>query len=144
LEGLLRFKVPQNIDMQDRIVGPLTVLQFIYAVLGFSATYGLFMKVPSPFNFFLAVPVGLFTLAVVFVKINEQPFLKFVSYILTFLSLPKRRIWQQINDVGVKVQINHLRKDNKPDLDALVSHEDISALASKVDASRQSYFPAKK
>ena len=35
----MRYKVPQNIDMEDRIVGPLTMVQFVIVMIGGMIVY---------------------------------------------------------------------------------------------------------
>ena len=67
----MRYKVPQNIDMQDRILGPLTMVQFIYAVVGGGFCYAIYMSpIPKPYSFILIVPVALLVLALDFLKIK--------------------------------------------------------------------------
>jgi len=134
LEGILRFKVPQNIDMPDRIVGPLTMAQFIYAVIGGGIAYAIYSKVPAPFGTVLALPIALFTAACTFVKIQEQPFLKFLMHFLAFASTPQRRVWKQASDASVKVEIIHKVKETNPLLQNQPSKSDISDLAGKIDS----------
>lgn len=92
----MQFKVPQNIDMADRIVGPLTLVQFLYLLLGGIVVYFLFTTVsPVSFGIFLltAVPIILFTLALTFLKIQDQPFGKFVRSFTLYMTRPKARVW---------------------------------------------------
>jgi hypothetical protein len=92
----VQFKVPQNIDMADRIVGPLTLIQFLYLLVGGIVIYFLFTTI-APVNslLFLALagPLGLFTFALAFLKIQDQPFPKFVVAFFVFLFRPKARVW---------------------------------------------------
>ena len=105
LGGVLRFKVPQNIDMQDRIVGPLTMIQFVYAVIGAGIAYALYSKLPAPLGLITAVPIVLFTAAVDFLKVNERPFLDFFFSAIAFASSPKQRLWHQGGDSSLQVEI---------------------------------------
>ncbi len=94
----MQFKVPQNIDMADRIVGPLTLVQFLYLLLGGIIVYILF-SIIAPVNgtlfLVLAGPVALFTLALTFLRIQDQPFPKFVAAFFIFLVKPKLRVWHR-------------------------------------------------
>lgn len=91
----MQFKVPQNIDMQDRILGPLTLFQLLYLLIGFLVAYGL-LRSGSIIGFiFIGVPVGVLTLALAFVKINDQPFSRFLWASLTFMLKPKMRLWHK-------------------------------------------------
>lgn len=93
----MQFKVPQNIDMQDRIIGPLTLSQFFYLLFGAIIIYILFthlMPAGLGFIFFvLAVPVGAISFSLAFVKINDRPFSNFLISGLNFLLRPRQRVW---------------------------------------------------
>ncbi len=92
----MQFKVPQNIDMADRIVGPLTLVQFLYVLVGGIIVYFLLVTIaPISSLLFLATagPVTLFTLALAFLKIQDQPFPRFVGAFFMFLRRPKVRVW---------------------------------------------------
>jgi hypothetical protein len=94
----MQFKVPQNIDMEDRIIGPLTLTQFFYLLFGGLVVYVLFTKLiaVSAFLFWiLALPIGLFSFAMAFVKVQDQPFPSFILAGLKFLTQPRSRVWQR-------------------------------------------------
>lgn len=91
----MQFKVPQNIDMQDRILGPLTLFQLLYLLIGFLVAYGL-LRSGSLIGFiFIGIPVGVLTLALAFIKINDQPFSRFVGASIMFMLKPKMRLWHK-------------------------------------------------
>lgn len=93
----MQFKVPQNIDMEDKIVGPLTLIQFLYILGGGVIDYLLYMALgSSSFIFWLfAIPIALVALALAFLKIQDQPLLYFIKAGLIYLQNPKKRIWQR-------------------------------------------------
>lgn len=136
LGGNTRFKVPQNIDMQDRILGPLTMVQFLYSVVGLGSCYGIYMSaIPKPFSFILIVPVALLTGAMVFLKINERPFLDFVISVLEFSAIPRQRIWHHANVPDLKVEIvEHVERAPVQTTKAKsYSREEIEAVAHALD-----------
>jgi len=100
----MQFKVPQNIDMEDRIIGPLTLTQFFYLLFGGVIIYILFGKlVLTGYNFLfwiLAIPIGTFSFAMAFVKIQDRPFPSFFFAFLKYLTTPRARVWQ--HDTSVK------------------------------------------
>ncbi len=116
----MQFKVPQNIDMADRIVGPLTLVQFLYLLIGGIVVYFLFTLFGSinP-TFFLATggPVALFVLALAFLKIQDQPFPKFVGAFLVYLTRPKMRVWYK-EGLDPALIITPDIKADKPELQA--------------------------
>jgi hypothetical protein len=94
----LQFKVPQNIDMQDKIIGPLTMAQFLYVLIGGLIDYVLLQTLlnTAPGLFFaFAIPIALFALAMAFLKINDIPFPRFIQAAILFIMSPKRRVWHK-------------------------------------------------
>lgn len=90
-----QFKVPQNIDLEDRIFGPLTLKQFIYLMSGGMIIYASF-EIFEPFLFWIiALPTALLTLSLTFVKIQDQPFAKFLTSAAFFMVKPKKRKWHK-------------------------------------------------
>jgi len=92
----MQFKVPQNIDLEDKIVGPLTLIQFLYIISGGIIVYLLFLTLGSTFFFWvLAIPVAAVAISLAFLKIQDQPLSHFIKAGLMYLSRPKVRIWQR-------------------------------------------------
>lgn len=91
----MQFKVPQNIDMQDRILGPLTLFQLLYLLIGFLVTYSLFRSGSILGFIFIGIPVAVLTLALAFIKINDQPFHRFLLSMILFVFRPKLRLWHK-------------------------------------------------
>ncbi len=92
---MMQFVVPQFIDVEDKILGPLTVRQFIL-ILVWGIMSFLMFKI---FSFITFIFVVIFWSAVVFllafVKINGRPFHYLVLSIVQSLHLPKLRIWRK-------------------------------------------------
>ncbi|MBI2589855.1 PrgI family protein [Candidatus Berkelbacteria bacterium] len=91
----MRYRVPQNIDMEDRIIGPLTMAQFVYLMLGGMIIYVSYLLFIPPVFFAIAFGVGILTLSMTFLKIQDQPFPKFIAATLLYLVKPKQRTWQK-------------------------------------------------
>jgi len=107
-----RYLVPQYIDMVDKIVGPLTLVQFLYVLAGGILCY-LFWTI---FNGYLAWPlsiiVGAFFLAMAFLKINDQPFPKMILAGILYFLKPRERVWKKIDELEeIKVEDKHLKQE---------------------------------
>ncbi len=89
------FNVPQFIDVEDRIVGPITVRQFLTMMGGGVVVVALYRLVP--FNFFLGLGglIVLVTTAFAFVRINGQPLHLFLVNITQTINRPRLRIWKK-------------------------------------------------
>lgn len=109
--------------MADRIVGSLTLVQFLYLLTGGIIIYLLFNTVaPSNAMLFtlLAFPIGLFSFALAFLKIQDQPFPKFVVALIAYMRQPKQRIWHKDGIDGALT----ITPDTKPK-DTTVTHKTI-------------------
>ncbi len=114
----MQFKVPQNIDMQDKIIGPLTLTQFFYLLFGGIIIYILFTKLAiTGYSFIfwiLAIPLGLISFALAFVKIQDQPFPTFAMSLVKFIQLPRMRVWQHYTaPVAKNPTVAKTKKDEK-------------------------------
>jgi hypothetical protein len=97
-----QFTVPQFIDVEDKIIGPVTVRQFVILLVA-----GLFLFLEfklSDFVLFivLAVPTAIVFGTFAFAKINGAPFHYFVlNFVKTFRN-PDLRLWRQMAEAEVK------------------------------------------
>ena len=96
----MQFKVPQFIDMEDKIVGPLTLKQFAYILGagGFSFLLWTFIPIKIIAVIFI-IPVGGFFLALAFVKINDRPFMDTVESAFSYYTNSKIYTWRQPTNI---------------------------------------------
>jgi len=133
----LQFKVPQNIDMQDRILGPLTMVQFVYAVVGFGTCYAIFSSLPRPLSYFLIAPIALFVICLDFIKVNERPFLDFFISAIEYASTPKKRFWHQSLGSNLDIEIYHVEKSNEQNVQHKnISQSQMDSFAKRADSSQ--------
>jgi len=93
----MQYAIPQFIEVEDKVIGPLTTKQFLYLVAG-----GVFLLIAwSLADISLFILLAILTAAVVvpfaFVKINGRPFEVFLFAFIKFYTRPKLRLW--IKDV---------------------------------------------
>lgn len=88
-----QFTVPQFLDVESKIIGPLTTRQFLI-ILAVSVIGGISYKI-FDFSLFLTIAVILFILMVAFafVKINGRPFHLFLLNIIQTVRRPGIRVW---------------------------------------------------
>jgi hypothetical protein len=92
----MQYKVPQNIDQEDKILGPLTFVQFIYVLVGGAVLLLLFTIFDFTLFLLVAVPITILTLCFALVKIQDQPFSRIFFAFLIYIFQPKRRTWKDI------------------------------------------------
>lgn len=88
-----QYKVPQKIDLPDRIIGPLTLIQFGYLLIGGMIAFTIFKTGSIVLIILVAAPIVLLALALAFVKVQNQPFGKFIFNLISFGLSPKTRVW---------------------------------------------------
>lgn len=92
----MQFAVPQFTDVEDKLIGPLTLKQFLFllaiggVVLMFYSLLGL-----SLFFFVFAIPVALVGLGLAFGKFNGRELYTYIPAFLSFLSRPQARIFKR-------------------------------------------------
>ena len=101
-----QFTVPQFIEVEDKIIGPITVRQFIIILAGALLIFINFQIFDLGKWFFIfSVPEAFTFLVFAFYRINGRPFHFFVLNIMQTLKRPRLRIWnykyQELNDIEI-------------------------------------------
>ena len=99
----MQFQVPQFIEVEDKIFGPLTFRQFIY--LGGSAglAYILFRILPFFFAFPLIAGVIGLALALAFFKFNGRPFIVAMENAFFYALHPRLYLWNNEHKPMAKI-----------------------------------------
>ena len=98
----MRFQVPQFIEVEDKIFGPLTLIQFVYLAGGIGFFVALWLVLPIYLAVLLGGPIALFGAALAFYKVNERPFIDVLQSYLEFLLKDKLYIWDKNKKTPVK------------------------------------------
>ncbi len=96
----MRFQVPQFIEVEDKIFGPLTARQFVYLVGGIGFLVAMWIILPLWLAILIGGPVAGFGIALAFLKINERPFITILESAFMYVIRTKLYIWQK-KKVGV-------------------------------------------
>lgn len=91
----MRFQVPQFIEVEDKIFGPLTFKQFIYVAGGVGICVILFLLLPTFLAIIISLPIIAFSAALAFYKVNEKPFINVVEAFVKYLFTKKLYIWKR-------------------------------------------------
>ncbi len=89
------YQVPQFIEVEDKIFGPLTIRQFIYLAGGGGLIAILMLSLPFFFGFLLSVPVGALALALAFYKVNGKPFIQVLESGFMFFLGKRLYLWRK-------------------------------------------------
>jgi uncharacterized membrane protein YbaN (DUF454 family) len=74
----MEYQVPQFIEVEDKIFGPLSLKQFIYIAGGTGLCVVLVLYL-GVIGFILAIPVAIFTIALAFYKVNNKTFVEMLE-----------------------------------------------------------------
>ena len=91
----MRFQVPQFIEVEDKIVGPLTVRQFIYLAGGFGFLIAMWVILPKWLAVLVGAPFAVLGLALAFYKVNERPFIEVLESAFNYSTKNKLYVWEK-------------------------------------------------
>lgn len=104
--------VPQHIDVEDKIVGPLTAKQLGW-IAALVVTLGmLWMMAPKPVFFIAGLPLSLFFIALAFFRPYDQPLISFIIFSIMYFFRPKVYFWQRTPQKKVIEQKKQVVEDN--------------------------------
>jgi len=101
----MQFQVPQFIDVEDKIFGPLTFKQFIYVVGGIGISFVIYTILPLFLAIIFIAPILGFALALAFYKVNNKPFIGVVESAFKYVLNSKLYIWEKREKTSKKKEI---------------------------------------
>lgn len=91
----MQYQVPQFIELEDKIFGPLTLKQFIYLAGAGGLCLVFFTLLPIYVTIILAIPVVGFGLALAFYQVNGRPFAIALEHGFNYFFGTKLYLWKQ-------------------------------------------------
>jgi hypothetical protein len=91
----MQFQVPQFIDIEDKVIGPLTIKQFLYLLVAGVIIFILYNILNLLATIILAIPVIGIACALAFVKIHNQPFINTLGNFFKFIRKPDFYVWKK-------------------------------------------------
>lgn len=110
----MQYKVPQYIEVEDKLFGPLTLKQFSYLMGGFGLTIILWRTfADSSFLLFILAPVVAFSLALAFLKPNGKPFIYLLQSAIFFIIRPRKLFWKNPGSRESRENVNLAKQSKK-------------------------------
>ena len=110
-------KIPQNVRVEDKIVGPFSIKQLILMGIGGGFSYALFASIKStagtiPFTAHLLIwwP-AILSAAFALIRINDISLFRYCILIVEMFSRPRKRVWQPRQGIIINIQT---RKTSSP------------------------------
>ncbi|MBI4119753.1 MAG: PrgI family protein [Parcubacteria group bacterium] len=92
---MAQFQVPQFIETEDKIVGPLTLKQFLYLAAAGGIAFLLFFFVKLWLWLIFAAIFGFIAAMFAFIRINGQPLATILYRALKYYWQPRLYLWQK-------------------------------------------------
>lgn len=88
------YKVPQDVEAEDKLLGPFSFRQFVYLIIaGAAAFIGWLMWNISPFLVLIPAPIVVFFVILALPLRKDQPMEIYLIALVQFLLKPKQRLW---------------------------------------------------
>lgn len=110
----MQFQVPQFIEVEDKIFGPLTGTQFIYVAGGVGFLVVAWLMFPLWLAVLVGGPVAGLGLALAFLKINQRPFIDTMQAAFEYTFKTKLYIWQKKKNIPIPELEEGAKKENDP------------------------------
>jgi len=140
----MQFKVPQNVQREDTIIGPLTLKQLIICAIGFTIAYGIYVSLGKVYLWITWLPpvaiITIITLAFAFIRPLDLSFTKYILLFIEYSLLPKKRVWvKSSGEVIIPLQIESSqskKKREKKEEDILDKQEKLKNLQKFLDSQK--------
>ncbi len=137
-------KIPQNVYIEDRIVGPLTLRQIIIIALGGGFSYIIFTSLqktlgsmPLPIAIMAWIPAGIAAIFAM-VKVNDLSVTRILLLLLEGTQKPSQRVWANRTGISINIRTSPKPQDQKPVVKAKAlavqsSEQQIEELSAVID-----------
>lgn len=140
----MQYKVPQDVQREDTIIGPITLKQLAILGGGGAVAYVIYVSLVKIYFWQIWLPpvviVAGITLAFAFLKIHSLPFYKFLMNFTEYHILPRQRIWIQGTAtpfISSFDQTKEVKKEKKPKVEE-IKQKSLEELTSIVDTHGES------
>ena len=121
----MQFQIPQFTDIEDKIIGPFTLKQFLYIAGGAVFLFVLFKTLKFFIFIIVAIPVLSLVIALAFIRVHNQPFINLVKNYLGFLKKPDFYVWR------------------KPEIQTPIEEKKIPKIIKKIPSKKRAKLKAK-
>lgn len=128
----MMFNVPQFIDVEDKIAGPLTAKQLFWMIGMFAAVMVVAFFFPGPATYIISVPIVIVFVLLAFYRPGGQPLITYVVHGFFFLFRPKLLIWNRPKAMPVRT-VERKQEQKASARTKAVSGEEIRRVAEMMD-----------
>ena len=113
----MQFKVPQFLEIEDKIFGPFTFSEFVYLAGGAGLCFVLYKLMGLLFSIIPILLVTGFVLALTFYKPNNKPFANMIEAGFKYFMQNKLYIWKKkkVENSSKKIAVGEEEKIMSPE-----------------------------
>lgn len=117
------YKVPQDVEAEDKLIGPFSFRQFIYLIIAALAGFIAYMlgKIFWPLGL-IPAPIIIFFLAIALPLKKDQPMETYLAAMVRFWMKPRLRLWDPEGELAL-VEITAPKTDDGPVLKNFTGQE---------------------
>ena len=105
----MQFQVPQFIEIEDKIFGPLSFRQFVFVAGGVGLSFLAHIWLPAYLEIFVLPAIGALSIALAFFKFNNRSFVLIMEAAFKFFFSRRLYLWQK------RPPTKNRTKRNRPD-----------------------------
>ena len=91
----MEYQVPQFIEVEDKVFGPLSLKQFIYIAGGLGLCVILLLTLPFFLGVLLAIPVAIGSGALAFYKVHNKSLVDIIEAAINFYTKDRLYLWKK-------------------------------------------------
>jgi len=112
----MRYQLPQFIEMEDKIIGPFTLKQFIYLIAVPVICYILHFFVRLPYVILVGIIFFPVALLLAFYKVNGRPFSHAILGLFKYIRRPQIYVWKRVpqaQETTTRGKVRSVKKKKK-------------------------------
>ena len=129
----MQFKVPQFLDIEDKIFGPFTFREFVYLAGGAGLCFLLYKLLGFLWGAIPILTVALFAGALTFYRPNNKPFVNMIEAWLKYFTQSKLYIWKRRKSKITSAPLPTGESGQRPDEATRLSGSKLRDLAWSLD-----------
>ncbi|MDP2598908.1 MAG: PrgI family protein [Candidatus Liptonbacteria bacterium] len=98
----MHYSVPQFIEVEDKLVGPLTMKQFLWLLTGGGIIFLLYFMLKFAVWIAVAMVIGGIFAALAFFKVYNMPLISFILSFARFSIMPQIFLWKKKQEGPLK------------------------------------------
>lgn len=129
--------VPQYIDVEDKVAGPLTAKQLVWLIALGVILLILWNVVSKPVFFISGIPLAILFISLSFFRPYGQPLISFFMFGILYYFRPKIYVWKRDPEKNVAKKVIQIQK--APESRKQLTPEELAGLSRLLDSEGQQY-----